>query len=304
MRRTKNFVKSVIRAINRAAAVRPAAARAYLRLAGCVSRYFPNTSVRNMIFNQMTSVSWPQIELPPKTVEVCPGSCIKLIPHFEEFDFRAQFDRKLNYEREVFEWLRTRQYTTIVEIGANVGVYSIFLSSLLKPGGKVLAFEPSVEAFRRLLENLRVNGITNVQPFQCAIAEKSGLVNFFEPHGHLTNGSLHCEFAKIFSDNVGVSTVVALSGEALAQLVPEGDVLVKIDVEGAEEIVLRGMEGFIRQRRPDLLLEVLPGFDQQLDSVRFLKDLKYRFYNLKTDGPLEQPGFIASEFRDYALTAA
>jgi len=61
-----------------------------------------------------------------------------------------------------------------------------------------------------------------------------------------------------------------------------GKILLKIDAEaeGSEELILRGMEGFIVRRRPDILLEVLPGFETGLNSLTFLGESGYTFKNL------------------------
>lgn len=62
---------------------------------------------------------------------------------------------------------------TIIDAGANIGLYSLIGSSLIGDSGKVLAFEPSKETFRRLQSNIKLNGFTNITPFNYALGEKS-----------------------------------------------------------------------------------------------------------------------------------
>src|SRR6202007_1068 len=109
----------------------------------------------------------------------------------------------------------------------------------------VYAFEPSLEAFRRLLNNLRENQTQNVHAFHCAVSSSSGFANFYEPQSHLTNGSPFPEFASRFSNQVCQKTVLTLAGSCLeVVIVPGHKVLLKIDVEGAEGIVLRSLQQF------------------------------------------------------------
>jgi FkbM family methyltransferase len=297
----KRLLRSATSRVNRALARVPFAARAYLRLAGPLTRLLPSKYWKDAIYGQMAAIPWPDLNLPAVDVEVAPHCSVKIVPHVQEFDFRAHFDTVLEYERPVFDWLSGRKYANAIEIGANVGVYTVFLAALVGPTGKVFAFEPSAEAFRRLLTNLRLNRTSNVQPFQCAIGASSGFVKFYEPEGHLTNGSLLPDFAAIFSDRISVRTSVVVQGALLEELVTEERILLKIDAEGAEEVILRAMESFIVRRRPDILLEVLPDFEIGLNSLRFLGESGYKFFNLTNDGPVEQPALIAKDFRDYAL---
>jgi FkbM family methyltransferase len=297
--------KAVLR-VNQAISHEPAIARLWVRVVGAVSRSLPNVWARAAISNHMASVRWPAMELPPREITLMRGVTARITPHIGEPDFRALFDYELAYEPAVFDWISKRRYRTILEVGANVGIYTLLLSKLLEPGGKMYAFEPSPEAFRRLLGNLRLNGVTNVTPLQCAVAAKSGLIRFYEPDGHLTNGSMLQDFSASFDKSISVRTSVALTGAALGELIEDGPVLIKIDAEGAEEQVLRSMESLIVRSRPDILLEVLPQFEDRLNSIPFLQDGSYRFFQLGATGLSEQSCFIASssDELDYALLPA
>jgi FkbM family methyltransferase len=221
-----------------------------------------------------------------------------------EFDFEALFFRGLAYEREVFALLEQRldQYDAIVEIGANVGVYTAYFAKACTEGQSIFAFEPSRKAFARLKENLALNGGARVQPFNMAVTDKPGLVSFFEPAGHLTNGSLKRDFAAFFSENVQTSTVEAVDGTFLAKLLaPYRRPLLKIDVEGAEAEVLRGLAPLIGAVRPDLIIEVLNDYESALNALDFVTG-PYRLLNITSDGLREKSHFEADgQYRDYLL---
>ena len=96
----------------------------------------------------------------------------------------------------------------------------MFLDALIKsrPDSRlkrVIAFEPALGPFGRLLDNLKVNETHFVLPFRAAIANTTAFRSFFEPKDHLTNGSLVAQFASIFSPEVLETTVCAIGAASL-----------------------------------------------------------------------------------------
>ncbi len=146
-----------------------------------------------------------------------------------------------------------------------------------------------------------LNGFTDVQIFNCAVGDHTGFATFFEPQGHLTNGSLSQTFAAYFSPTVETTTVQVVSGEMAVGLLPEtGRILIKIDVEGAETQVLSSLKGFLVERRPTLLIEVLSLQEEVLNSLTFLRNF-YTLYSITDHGLVMQEQFVAGPFRDYLL---
>jgi FkbM family methyltransferase len=223
---------------------------------------------------------------------------VRLVPHFQEYDFQALIYRCLPYEPEVFRWLDTRDYRTVIEIGANVGVFSIFLARRF-PQARVYAFEPSRKAFSRLLINAENNRCPNLVPFNAAVFSQSGFLTFHEPDGHLANGSLDRDFASLFSGKVKPVPVVAMSAVELESLVGEGPVLIKIDVEGVEPELLRTIQPLIARHRPDLLIEVLPYTEASLNELEFVRDGSYRLFRVEPQGLAPGQRFEAAKWRDW-----
>jgi FkbM family methyltransferase len=147
------------------------------------------------------------------------------------------------------------------------------------PGSKlarIIAFEPSSEAFRRLLENLRANGTRGVQALQAAIAPASGLQTFFEPAGHLTNGSFVREFAELFSASITETEVVVVAAAELERFLSSASkALIKIDVEGFEPVLVASMDALLQKYQPNLLIEVLEETAQRLEQTSALRDIGY-----------------------------
>jgi FkbM family methyltransferase len=248
------------------------------------------------------------VQFQPKAVLVGSKTEISLIPHLGEVDQAALFLKTLDYEAPVFKWLMANvpiKYDLVLEIGANVGVYSVFFDRMASlPGSKlakIIVFEPSPEAFRRLLENLRVNGTQRVHALQAAITPASGFQTFFEPKGHLTNGSFIREFAELFSDTITEREVVVIAAAELESFLSSArKALIKIDVEGFEPMLVASLQPLIQRYQPDLLIEVLEKTAEQLDQTPALG--RYRKY-LVTDERLEEAKhlFACAKYRDWLL---
>jgi FkbM family methyltransferase len=284
--------------------------RLYIELISSISRRLPRTWTTHI----QSSVSgyalpWSQKEFPPRTVEVGTATKIRLTPHLGEFDETALFSRRMDYEREVFVWLEqhaTGSYDIVMEIGANVGIYTCFIDALIKatPEARlkeVVAFEPSQEAYRRLLNNLTANEARVVQPFNAAVGKEAGFRSFFEPKNHLTNGSFLKEFSQIFSGDVSETSVLAIGPADLHRFLKGRQrPLIKMDVEGYEATLLSDMAEIIDIYCPDFLIEVLEGSPEELEAIEALK--LYRRYLIVEDGLQLHPRLFAAEgHRDWLL---
>ena len=267
-------------------------------------------ALRRRAINILAAVDWPATVLRPRLVRVGGSSELYLTPHNHEFDIEAVLGGRLSYEPEVFALLDklADAYDTVIEIGANVGVFTLYLSKRLmatRPDARIFAFEPSAEAYRRLRENLALNSAENVTTINAAIGPKSGFARFYEPRGHLTNGSLNVTFASHFDETPVRNWIVTLEGASLLELIKDAKrVLLKIDVEGFEAEVLRALATVIAQQRPDILIEVLPEFEDAINSAIDFSALGYRFYGLTSEGAMASDRIRAVDGRDCFLTTS
>jgi FkbM family methyltransferase len=142
---------------------------------------------------------------------------------------------------------RLRPGMTFVDIGAHVGYYTALAGRLVGPRGLVLAFEPNPRNYELLLANVWRNGLANVVCFPWAVSDETGFTDLYLS---ADNSGDH----RIYPHEDGRPSVpvrkVAL--DALTAIRPPVDAM-KIDVQGAEEGVLRGAAGLIGAS-PDLLL--------------------------------------------------
>lgn len=153
-----------------------------------------------------------------------------------------------------------------LDVGANVGYYTLQASRLVGAHGRVFSIEASPSIFAELLENLRMNQSSNVHSINVAAADRVGVVQLFRAP----------------NQNRGASTTIASRDFELEAEVPAAPVtsmiseddlrrirLVKLDVEGAEWPALMGMRDLIEHGRRDLevIVEVDPAREGAVDDV-------------------------------------
>lgn len=153
--------------------------------------------------------------------------------------------------------------TTIVDVGANTGIYTL-VALAANPTVSVVAVEPVLRVAEQLRRNLRLNGWEDrVQVVEAAASTTAGSARLLVPERPLP-ASAHLEQAR-YRSATGVVTVVPQV--ALDDIVPTTE-LVKIDVEGGEHLVLGGMTRLLKDVRPHILAECLPeGPVQELQDI-------------------------------------
>ena len=105
-----------------------------------------------------------------------------------------------------------------------------------------------------------------------------------------------------FSSSVQISRTLVLSPELLGPLLSTaGHSLIKIDAEGAEGQILTGLRSVIVENKPDILIEVLPMYQDALNSLGFLSATGYQFFNITDQGAVQREQLEAGEFRDWLL---
>jgi len=150
------------------------------------------------------------------------------------------------YEYKKQQWIsrEVRPNSVFWDIGANVGFYSL-LASKLVGSGKVFAFEPAPRNLSYLKKHLALNRVTNVEVLAIAVSDRSG-TSFFEIE---ETG---------FMGHLSIEGKITVPTAALDVLVEEGKVrppdYVKMDIEGAELLALRGAARTFQRFRPVLFL--------------------------------------------------
>ncbi|MFE9254111.1 FkbM family methyltransferase [Streptomyces sp. NPDC006879] len=164
------------------------------------------------------------------------------------------------WEPHMSRWLlgRLRPGDTYVDVGANIGYYSLLAAQLVGTDGRVVAIEASPVFHRRLLQNVTLNKYGNVRAINGAVSDTEEIL----------------KFVLASSANMGANSIVPYGGPAestfeiaarpLPDLLAEEEIararVIKIDVEGAEGSVVRGMAPLLSRLRPDaeITVEVTP----------------------------------------------
>ncbi|HET6857229.1 MAG TPA: FkbM family methyltransferase [Streptomyces sp.] len=194
------------------------------------------------------------------------------------------------WEPRMTQWLkrRLRPGDTFVDVGANIGYFSLLASRLVGDEGRVVAIEASPVFHDAVLRNARLNACRNVRAVNAAVSDSEKLLTF-------TLASSH---------NMGANSIVPYDGPAestfeieaypLTAVLSAAEItqarVIKIDVEGAEGGVVRGMAPMLDRLRPDaeITVEVTPARMAQLgDSVgellELMRDHGFHVYRLANE---------------------
>lgn len=145
----------------------------------------------------------------------------------------------------------TAAAVTALDVGANIGAYSILLGQWVGPSGQVFAFEPAPEPFDGLSRHVALNGLTNtVHPIQMAVGAEVTTAQLLVAG---TGGESRLASAGDGGATIAVPVTTIDAFCAERGLSPD---FIKVDVEGFELAVLKGARETIRRRGRDLALFV------------------------------------------------
>jgi FkbM family methyltransferase len=144
------------------------------------------------------------------------------------------------------------------DVGANIGYVTCWLSQWVGPGGRVYSFEPVPQTFALLAHNAAKLGLSNVRLFRAAASDREGTVSLNIPEW--AGGGANLYEARIVEagEALGAELVEAptLSLDRVFALHRDEPAVVKIDVEGHEERVLRGACRLLAETKPAVVIEI------------------------------------------------
>ena len=161
---------------------------------------------------------------------------------------------------------------TFLDIGANIGFYSLILS-VRQPGLRVVAFEPNPKNHHLLLENVQANAFKQVICEPVALSDSEKKASLYVSASDMS-ASLRPDFDPHQIGAVEVQTTTLDRYCARHRI--EGRVLIKVDVEGHEAAFFRGARNSIAALQPDILAEVALDFDPEIAAT--LSKSGYHFY--------------------------
>lgn len=172
----------------------------------------------------------------------------------------------------------------VIDVGANIGFFTLKFANWVGSDGQVIAIEPDAENLTTLVQKAkRARLETRIEFCYAAASDKSGFVSF-------ERNELHPGDHRIALGATGATTVTTITLDELALSSERQVSLIKIDVQGAELLVLAGGKHLLRERRPALFVEVddraLRHYGgSALELISWIEAVGYRIYQLADRGP-------------------
>jgi FkbM family methyltransferase len=177
----------------------------------------------------------------------------------------------------------------VFDIGANIGNTSLLLASCVAKSGRVFAFEPNPTCFSKLEQIIKIAYYRNLRAYPLALSDTCGVLTMFID---LRDGS---GASTIVADNAkreqawhkaeySPISVTASTLDAFCKTSNFVPTFLKVDVEGAEEMVIRGGQVVIARHKPLIWFECWCGLEsgtqinQNLGHFKQLSDLGYNFF--------------------------
>jgi FkbM family methyltransferase len=172
------------------------------------------------------------------------------------------------YEREKAELFAkvVGAGSTIYDIGAHVGFYTVLSSQLVGSKGRVVAFEPFADNMSYLQRHISMNLCENVTAFQIAVSDKNGVTGFLQ--GETSSMGRLSTSGGLFVQTSSIDALLA------AGKIPPPNFM-KIDIEGAELLALEGAKSTMLEHRPTIFLAT-HGPSIHVACCDLLKTLGYR----------------------------
>lgn len=213
------------------------------------------------------------------------------------FSLREHYEPELAYLEEVLS-----PGKVFFDVGANLGIYTLVASRIVGKTGRVVAFEPSIQSFPGLQRNVTLNGLTNVIAFRTALSEKTGRARLYHAPDPVGNSVRGDPAWGPDTEEISLETLDRVAEQASIQRVD----VIKIDAEGAEELVLRGAKRVLTAMRPVVIFEVNPETSARFGLSPYgardlLEGLGYEFRVLHNNGTLFRPQLAPPYFNVVAM---
>jgi FkbM family methyltransferase len=189
------------------------------------------------------------------------------------------------YEEDILKLIRKKlkEGDVFLDIGANIGYHSLFASKIVGKAGQVYSFEPVKETFEILKKNIQINKFNNIKPFNYGVSNKNGKTKIFFDKSDFGRSSL------LYGDSNSVEEIELIKLDTFFG--GKKIDFVKIDVEGEEFNVIKGMEEIIKNNKNiKIILEFSP-------IIYKKKNKKTLEYCLKFLNYLENLNFKLSEIK-------
>jgi FkbM family methyltransferase len=201
-------------------------------------------------------------------------------------------------ERGTVQWIRdsVKPGDVFYDIGANIGIYTPLAAQRVGPAGRVYAFEPHVVNVHALMHNIKANGLGGVvQVMSCALNDREGFFdfNYYSDVSGSSNSQLNelrdgneREFRPVLTEHKQATTVDALIAAGAIRPATH----IKLDVDGNEMLILRGMTRLLGGSGAPATVHVEVNPRYRAELFEFMRErgfeLRLRHYTLEGEAKL------------------
>lgn len=217
----------------------------------------------------------------------------KIVLSKADLDISSEIKKFGWYEDEKFDTFVFEKHLkpgmTVLDLGANIGFYSLLARSVVGDSGQIFSFEPFSGNISLLRESIKQNGFTNVFPIESAVSDKSGTTTLHLSPDYCSEHSLVDLGFEYAHDAAQKSTQVNLTSidDYFAKTKPDIKVdFIKMDIEGSESKALAGMKKTLeRNQKISIMTEFWPngfraGKNSPEDFLERLSDLGFVLHNI------------------------
>ncbi len=198
-------------------------------------------------------------------------------------------------ETEIFK-KEIKEGNIVIDIGANIGYYTLLAAKIVGNKGKVFAFEPDPENFKILKKNIDANRYKNVVLVQKVVSDKSKKLKLFLSED---NKAGH----KIYGDNTNKNFVI-VNSVTINDFLKNQDVevdFIKMDIEGAEGKAFAGMSSIMKKNKIKIMTEFIPSLLRDLDTdprkyIKTFIEYGFKIYDINN---LNKPATIEELMQRY-----
>jgi FkbM family methyltransferase len=170
---------------------------------------------------------------------------------YEEILYNAHWKKYFNEEYEKIKpYIQNGE--TALDIGSNLGIFTLILSDLIGADGKVYSFEPSAAAFYKLNKIIRLNNLNNVETFRLGMGRKEDEIElYYNPQQSGLSSIVERVTENCIPERIRIITL-----DSFINYLPGKVSFIKIDTEGYEPDVLIGGTNLIQKYKPAIYIEL------------------------------------------------
>jgi len=203
------------------------------------------------------------------------------------------------YEISMVEKL-VREGDICWDIGANIGFYTLFLSKLAGPSGRVFSIEPAERTFQHLVENISLNNVNNVKTLKLGIGDSDKEAVLYCNNPEFGEGTASLKFQDGNSSEESV-TIASIDNLITKEVMSKPD-FIKIDVEGFQCEVFKGGVNYFTQYAPLILAELKEkDREEMVIAEKLIRDMGFDIFEIYKNGLKPCLDITKSKKRNFIL---